>query len=77
MLFEMVAGDPPFQGDTVLALLAAQKFRQPPSLAALTTQAPTWLCDLVTEMLQKDPDRRPQAMAEVAARLASADDAGA
>jgi serine/threonine-protein kinase len=77
MLFEMVAGVPPFEGTNVRDLLAAQKFRAPPSLARLTAETPAWLDDVVTRMLRKDPDRRPQAMAEVAAHLASADDAGA
>jgi serine/threonine protein kinase len=77
MLFEMVAGTPPFRGDSVRDLLAAHKFREPPSLAVRTPHAPSWLDHLVTQMLGKDPYRRPQTMVEVAARLASADDARA
>jgi serine/threonine-protein kinase len=77
MLFEMVAGVPPFEAESVRDLLAAQKFRKPPSLAGLATHAPAWLDDVVTQMLHKDPDHRPQAMVEVVARLASAGEARA
>jgi serine/threonine-protein kinase len=72
MLFEMVAGAPPFSGGRVSDLLAAHKFRTPPSLAAAAPQAPAWLDRLVARMLAKQPDGRPEATVEVAAALAAA-----
>jgi len=77
MLFEMIAGAPPFTSESVRDLLTAHKFRTPPSLAASTPEAPPWLDRLVTRMLAKLPDDRPQATAEVAYVLAESDDARA
>jgi serine/threonine-protein kinase len=76
MLFEMVAGVPPFSAASVRDLLTSHKFRAPPALSALTADTPAWLDQLVARMLRKDPDQRPQAMVEVARTLAAADDAG-
>jgi len=72
MLFEMIVGAPPFMSSRVRDVLASHKFRSPPSLAALIADTPLWLDGLVAGMLAKEPARRPQAMAEVAAILASA-----
>ena len=76
MLFEMIAGTPPFSAASVRDLLTSHKFRAPPAVSALTADTPPWLDQLVTRMLRKDPDQRPQAMVEVARTLAAADDAG-
>jgi len=75
MLFEMVAGAPPFASECVRDLLTAHKFHPPPSLAASTPQAPSWLDRLVARMLAKAPADRPQATAEVAGVLAAVGDA--
>jgi eukaryotic-like serine/threonine-protein kinase len=75
MLFEMIAGAPIFSAASVRDLLTAQKFRTPPAVSALNAETPPWLDRLVTRMLRKDPDQRPQAMVEVAGALAAADDA--
>jgi eukaryotic-like serine/threonine-protein kinase len=77
MLFEMIVGAPPFTSSHVREVLASHKFRKPPSLAALTVETPTWLDGLVTRMLSKEPDQRPQTMAEVAGALAIAEGARA
>ena len=74
MLFEMIVGTPPFTGDNIRVVLTAHKFKSPPSLVDAARQAPRWLDHLVGRMLAKEPDRRPQTMAEVARALASADD---
>jgi serine/threonine-protein kinase len=72
MLFEMIVGDPPFTSSRVRDILASHKFRRPPSVAVLTAGTPPWLDGLVAGMLAKEPDQRPQTMAEVGAILASA-----
>ena len=77
MLFEMVAGAPPFSAGSVRALLTSHKFRTPPSVSEMNAETPPWLDRLVTRMLRKDPDQRPQTMIEVAAALAAADGARA
>jgi eukaryotic-like serine/threonine-protein kinase len=74
MLFEMIAGAPPFTAERVQDLLTAHKFRTPPALTASTPEAPAWLDRLVTRMLAKQPDDRPQATAEVAYVLAEHDE---
>jgi serine/threonine-protein kinase len=72
VLFEMVAGSPPFVGTRARELLAAHKLRTPPSLAAVRSQAPAALAGLVARMLSKEPGQRPQSMAEVCSALDSA-----
>ena len=67
---------PEWAVDHVREVLASHKFRKPPALAALTVDTPRWLDGLVTRMLAKDPDERPQAMAEVAEVLLIAEGAG-
>jgi serine/threonine-protein kinase len=74
MLFEMIVGAPPFLSRRVRDVLASHKFRQPPSLAALVPDTPSWLDRLVTQMLCKEPDERPRTMVEVAEALAAGDD---
>jgi eukaryotic-like serine/threonine-protein kinase len=73
LLFETVAGRWPFTGNSVRELLAAHRFKAPPSLSALAPQAPSWLSALVARMLRKDPGERPQSMAEVIAVLDGAE----
>ena len=69
ILFEMIAGAAPFAGVRTRELLAAHRFSHPPSLSAVTPQAPPWLTALVALMLSKNSGERPQSMAEVAAVL--------
>jgi len=73
MLFEMIVGAPPFTSSRVQEVLASHKFRRPPALADLTVDTPPWLDRLVTRMLSKEPDQRPQTMAEVGEALATAE----
>jgi serine/threonine-protein kinase len=73
VLFEMIAGHPPFPGRSMRVLIAAHRFGTPPSLSGMVPQAPPALDQLVAWMLSKDPARRPQSMAEVIAALDGAD----
>jgi len=72
ILFEMVAGAPPFPGDSVRRLLVAHKLETPPLLSDWAPQAPAWVSSLVIRMLAKDPGDRPQSMDELAAALGGA-----
>ena len=72
VLFEMVAGVAPFAGSSVRDLMVAHKFRKPPSLAT-RVQVPPWLDGIVTRMLAKEPEQRPQSMAAVGDVLRGAD----
>lgn len=63
--FQMLAGEPPFQGETPLAVAVQHLKRDPPDLATLRPETPELLCGLVARMLAKDPQARPQSAAEV------------
>src|SRR5258708_1878499 len=69
MLFEMIAGTLPFASRNVRELLAAHRFKTPPSLSAVAPQTPDWLVALVARVLAENPSQRPQSMAEVTAAL--------
>lgn len=57
MLYEMVAGRPPFSADQVMALLVKQMTEQPPPLPSTV---PRQLSKCIMKMLEKDPDARQQ-----------------
>lgn len=59
ILFQMVAGVPPFQGETPFQILDAHRAAPPPDLAALRPGVPADLARLVADLLAKEPDRRP------------------
>ena len=69
VLFEMMSARTPFSGATPQAIRAKVLLGDPPSLEALCPEAPDELVELVYEMLQKDPDRRPADGGAVVARL--------
>src|SRR5262249_42007417 len=64
-LYEMVAGQPPFTGDTALDLLAAIITQEPPPLAPYTPSAPPELQRIVTKALRKDREERYQNVIEM------------
>jgi len=69
VLFELVAGRPPFIDSRVRDVLEAHTVRQPPALGSLVPDAPAWLVRLVARMLAKDPRQRPRSMDEVSLDL--------
>jgi serine/threonine protein kinase len=73
VMFEAIAGRPPFIDSRVRDVLAAHVFRAPPALGTLAPQVPAWLTRLVARMLAKNPNGRPSSMDEVAMELATAD----
>jgi serine/threonine-protein kinase len=65
VLYESLAGRPPYEGDNPLALIHDQASGTPPELPAST---PPWLADVCLHALAKDPaDRFPTATAFAAA----------
>ena len=68
VLFEMLAGHPPFIAETIEGLLGQHLFVAAPPLAPLAPQAPGALVGLVQRMLLKEPSQRP-IMVEVASKL--------
>ncbi|WP_437277542.1 protein kinase [Sorangium sp. So ce375] len=71
VLFECLTGAPPFQADHLVALLARIIFDEPPRLSQLCPDAPLWLDALLSQMLEKDPARRPRDGAAAHAALAT------
>jgi tetratricopeptide (TPR) repeat protein len=65
MAYELIAGQPPFQGASPARLLAAHLSEAPRDLRAVRTDLPAPLADLVMACLAKDPDNRPQQAAEL------------
>jgi serine/threonine-protein kinase len=64
MLFEMVCGQCPFEGQTH-QILWQHRFAPPPKLRNVASQAPEEVEQLVAQLLEKAPDRRPQSATEV------------
>lgn len=58
VLFEMLAGEPPFTGRTVDAVIAKHRLESPPSLVTLRATVPAPLEEAVTRVLAKSPADR-------------------
>ncbi len=72
MLFELLAGRPPFTQTNDLALMRAHLDDPAPALGALVKRVPLALAALVGRMLAKSPGDRPQNSEAVIAALESA-----
>jgi len=59
VLFEMLAGHPPFQGDNPFQVFEAHRFDPLPDLEALRPGIPPALVDLVGRLCAKEPEARP------------------
>jgi serine/threonine protein kinase len=70
VLFEMVAGRPPFISDGVGKVLSEHIYATPPNLQKTRADVPASLADLVVRMMQKQPTDRPPP-AEIRRRLAA------
>lgn len=68
MLYEMLAGQPPFVAENALGYVAQHVYKEPPPLASLALTAPPELPKLVHRLLSKDKGVRP-AMREVRTEL--------
>jgi serine/threonine-protein kinase len=69
ILHRMLAGKLPFEGASMEEILTAQLQRKAPSLTTVRGDVPAPLAELVREMLQREPSKRPQLMREVQERL--------
>ena len=75
ILFEMVTGRPPFEGDTPLAVAVKHKTDPPPDPCALAPQIPAELGRVILRSLEKDRDKRYPTSEEFLAALAAIDEA--
>jgi eukaryotic-like serine/threonine-protein kinase len=69
LLFEMLAGEPPFSDEVPLQILAKKAAHEAPSLAEIEPTLPPPLVALVAECLRRNPDERPATASEVIERL--------
>jgi serine/threonine protein kinase len=69
MLFEMVAGMPPYAGTTMAELLECQLNAPVPALADLAPDLPREFSQLVARLMAKRREDRPSSAAEVAENL--------
>ncbi len=76
LLFTLLTGHPPFRGETPVATLMQHATAPIPNLASERPDAPADLVALVTQLMAKDPDVRPQPAEAVASRLRGAGGSG-
>jgi len=65
MLFELLAGQLPFQGDTPMSIAAQRMTTNAPDVRAIASQVPEGVAALVGEMLARRREDRPDAQAVV------------
>ncbi|TMK36837.1 MAG: serine/threonine protein kinase [Actinobacteria bacterium] len=71
VLFQIIAGTPPFSGDDAVSLAYQHVHTTPPRVDALDPAVPAELGALVAGLMAKDPDNRPASAEEVRRALAS------
>ena len=67
--YQMLAGQPPFRGQTAVEVALKHVNEQPPALAELRPDLPPALVGLVHRMMSKDPAARPQSGRDVLREL--------
>ncbi len=65
-VYELVAGRPPFDGPTAMAVLVQRTTEDPPPLAAVCRDVPVGLSDAVARALSRDPAQRFKSCARFA-----------
>ena len=71
VIYEMVAGQKPFEGETPSDVLAAILKSEPPLLSHFTPEAPAELVRIVTKALRKDREQRYQVIKDLLLDLKS------
>jgi eukaryotic-like serine/threonine-protein kinase len=75
LLYEMVAGQPPFVGDDAVAIIGQHLNADPVAPSRHNPDVPAALDAVVLELLAKSPDRRPESAAALRERLEQVRDA--
>jgi serine/threonine protein kinase len=70
VLYQMVAGRPPFRANSAVAVLKRVAEDQPRAIREIIPETPQWLCDIIAKLHAKNPDDRYQSAREVADVLA-------
>jgi serine/threonine protein kinase/Tfp pilus assembly protein PilF len=71
VLYEMLAGRRPFEGDSSIVVMAAVVQKEPKPLGESAVKVPPELAGVAARCLQKDPERRYQTAEELRAALES------
>ena len=69
ILFEMICGEPPFTGANSADIIARQMFEPPPRPSSRVMGLAADVELLISRCLEKQPERRPASMAELASAL--------
>ena len=67
ILYLLLSGSLPFEGDDRLAVGLRRAHEDPPSLRAVSSGTPNSVVELVDSLLDRDPSRRPSARAAASA----------
>jgi serine/threonine protein kinase/formylglycine-generating enzyme required for sulfatase activity/Leucine-rich repeat (LRR) protein len=70
VIYQMVAGRPPFRANSAVAVLKRVAEDQPRAIREIIPETPQWLCDIIAKLHAKNPDDRYQSAREVADVLA-------
>jgi serine/threonine protein kinase len=73
ILFEMLTGQRPFEGESAVGIALKQKTEAPPEPRLLNTAIPNSINELVLKCLEKNPAERVQNVEEILAELSSVD----
>ncbi|MDH3457514.1 MAG: serine/threonine protein kinase [Gemmatimonadota bacterium] len=71
VLFQMVTGSPPFDGDSSQEIVGKHLADPPPEASQVNAQVPNWMSQVIIRCLAKTPDERYQSAAHVAQALTS------
>lgn len=69
VLFEMLTGETPFASDNQGEMLMMHLKEEPPRVTSLAPNVPIWLEELIFDLLEKDPEKRPYDALAVQVRL--------
>jgi len=69
VLYEMLTGRPPFEGDQAFAIVSQHLTAEFPSARAVRPDLPQGVCQLVAWMTARDPAARPNSYAELLAKI--------
>lgn len=70
LLYEMLTGELPIQGDSAIGTVVAHLRQRAPELRTKRADLPAWVSELVARLLEKEPARRYATASDVLADLA-------
>ncbi|NVB85197.1 MAG: protein kinase [Kofleriaceae bacterium] len=62
IMYEMVTGIPPYQGENFMEILTKKATQDPPEPLSIRSELPQPVSDLVMASMSRNPDQRPQSM---------------